>query len=78
MMNHPVRFKDGIDTIAKKVHDLGLKFGIYSDAGSMTCARTMPGSLGYEDIDAQTFAEWGVDCKSPPFAARATVDCDRS
>jgi alpha-galactosidase len=40
---------------------VGLKFGIYTSAGVETCARTMPGSLGHEDLDAQTFAEWGVD-----------------
>lgn len=33
-----------------------------SDAGTATCAG-YPGSLGYEAIDAQTFAEWGIDCK---------------
>jgi hypothetical protein len=30
-------------------------------AGLTTCAG-YPASLGYEDIDAQTFAEWGIDC----------------
>ena len=42
------------------VHSKGLKFGIYSSAGTKTCAG-MPGSLGFETIDAQTFADWGVD-----------------
>jgi len=37
-----------------------LKFGLYSDAGTETCAGR-PGSLGYEEIDAQTYAKWGVD-----------------
>ncbi|KAI5798691.1 glycoside hydrolase superfamily [Pyronema domesticum] len=56
----PERFPEGISGTAKKIHDLGLKLGIYSDAGSLTCAG-YPGSLGYEDIDAQTWEEWGVD-----------------
>lgn len=56
------KFPDGISGVASKVHDLGLKFGIYSDAGTTTCAG-YPGSLGYEEIDATTWAEWGVDCK---------------
>lgn len=30
-------------------------------AGETTCAG-YPASLGYEDIDAHSFAEWGVDC----------------
>lgn len=41
---------------------MGLKMGIYSDAGTKTCAG-YPGSLYYEDVDAATFAGWGVDCK---------------
>lgn len=38
----------------------GLKLGIYADMGSLTCAG-YPGSIGYEKIDAQTFANWKVD-----------------
>lgn len=41
---------------------MGLKLGIYSDAGATTCAG-YPGSLLHEETDAQTWAEWGVDCK---------------
>lgn len=42
------------------VHNKGLLFGLYSDAGVDTCAGR-PGSLGYEVIDARTYAEWKVD-----------------
>ena len=38
----------------------GLKLGIYSDSGFQTCAK-YTASLGYEDMDAQQFADWGVD-----------------
>ena len=44
----------------KYVHSKGLKFGLYSDAGTNTCAHR-PGSLGYEEIDAKTYAQWNVD-----------------
>ncbi|XP_008224996.1 PREDICTED: alpha-galactosidase-like [Prunus mume] len=54
-------FPSGIKTLADYVHARGLKLGIYSDAGYMTCSKTMPGSLGHEEQDARTFAEWGVD-----------------
>ncbi|THU73391.1 hypothetical protein C4D60_Mb04t22350 [Musa balbisiana] len=54
-------FPSGIKSLADYVHAKGLKLGIYSDAGSQTCSRTMPGSLGYEQRDARTFASWGVD-----------------
>jgi hypothetical protein len=42
------------------MHKKGLKLGIYGDVGSLTCAR-YPGSQHYEEIDAQTFADWKVD-----------------
>ncbi|GGS91424.1 glycoside hydrolase family 27 protein [Streptomyces cinerochromogenes] len=56
----PVKFPDGIKGTADYVHSLGLKLGIYEDAGTATCAG-YPGSLGHETTDAQTFASWGVD-----------------
>ena len=54
------KFPDGMKGTADKVHALGLKYGMYSSAGTMTCGQ-YPGSLGYEMIDAKTFADWGVD-----------------
>ena len=42
------------------VHSKGLRFGLYSDAGTKTCAGR-PGSLGYEESDANTYAKWNVD-----------------
>ncbi|KAF9050343.1 glycoside hydrolase superfamily [Panaeolus papilionaceus] len=54
------KFPSGIKGLAKRIHDLGLKIGIYSDAGTHTCGG-YPGSLGYENIDAQTFSGWGID-----------------
>jgi alpha-galactosidase len=56
----PVKFPHGIKALADYVHSLGLKFGIYSDAGTKTCAGC-PGSRGFEELDAQTFASWDVD-----------------
>ncbi|XP_009760245.1 alpha-galactosidase [Nicotiana tabacum] len=54
-------FPSGIKALADYVHGKGLKLGIYSDAGSQTCSKQMPGSLGHEEQDAKTFASWGVD-----------------
>jgi len=56
----PIAFPNGIKPLVDYAHSKGLKFGIYSDAGTYTCARR-PGSLGYEEIDAKAYAEWGVD-----------------
>ena len=43
-----------------KIHKLGLKFGIYGDVGTKTCAG-YPGSYNNLELDAQTYADWGVD-----------------
>ncbi|KAI1818104.1 glycoside hydrolase family 27 protein [Poronia punctata] len=56
----PDKFPSGISGVADKVHDMGLKLGIYSSAGTATCAG-YPASIGYEEIDAASWAAWGVD-----------------
>ncbi|MDD9269350.1 NPCBM/NEW2 domain-containing protein [Paenibacillus sp. GCM10023248] len=56
----PVRFPNGMKALADYIHSKGLKLGLYTDVGYKTCAGR-PGSRGYYDIDAQTYAEWGVD-----------------
>nr|AYV89021.1 hypothetical protein [Tetranychus truncatus] len=58
------RFPSGIKALADWMHSKGLRLGIYGDVGSLTCAgypgQNGPGE-GFFEIDAQTFAEWGVD-----------------
>jgi len=54
------RFPSGLKALADYVHAKGLKFGIYSDAGTKTCAGR-PGSQGHEYQDALEYARWGVD-----------------
>lgn len=56
----PVKFPDGLIWLGRYLKERHLKFGIYSDAGTMTCGG-YPGSLGYEGIDATTFHSWGID-----------------
>ena len=56
----PEKFPNGMKAVADYVHEKGLKFGMYSCAGSLTCGG-FPGSYQYEFIDAETFASWGVD-----------------
>jgi len=53
-------FPSGIKALADYVHSKGLKFGIYSDAGTKTCAGR-PASQGHEYQDALQYARWGVD-----------------
>ncbi|CAG2172143.1 unnamed protein product, partial [Oppiella nova] len=66
LVPHKERFPSGIKGLADYVHSKGLKIGIYGDVGPRTCGG-YPGSNGkndsgdYYDIDAKTFAEWGID-----------------
>eukprot|EP01105_Mastigella_eilhardi_P007781 TRINITY_DN1945_c0_g1_i4.p1 TRINITY_DN1945_c0_g1~~TRINITY_DN1945_c0_g1_i4.p1 ORF type:complete len:287 (+),score=37.97 TRINITY_DN1945_c0_g1_i4:108-863(+) len=56
----PDRFPHGIPWLAQYMHTRGLKLGIYGDYGNYTCGG-YPGSIDYLQIDAETFAFWGVD-----------------
>jgi alpha-galactosidase len=61
------KFPAGIKALADYIHGKGLKIGIYSTPNNKTCTGLYAGytggvgSLGYEKIDAQTYAEWGID-----------------
>ncbi len=46
--------------LADYIHSKGLKFGLYSSPGPLTCGHR-EGSYGHEELDAQTYAAWGVD-----------------
>jgi alpha-galactosidase len=69
----PKNFPSGIKALADYVHSRGLKFGIYSDAGSMTCAKR-PGSLGHEYQDALKYASWDVDYLKYDWCNTSTQD----
>ncbi|HWX91542.1 MAG TPA: alpha-galactosidase [Terriglobales bacterium] len=56
----PKRFPSGIKALADYVHSKGLKLGVYTDAGRLTCQKR-PGSYEHELLDAKTYASWGVD-----------------
>lgn len=56
----PEKFPHGMKTVADYIHSKGLKFGIYSCAGILTCAG-YPSSYDHEYQDARQFARWGVD-----------------
>ncbi len=56
----PQKFPSGIRALADYVHSKGLKFGLYSDAGTGTC-QNRPGSYNHEEQDAKQYAAWGID-----------------
>ncbi|KZT18611.1 carbohydrate-binding module family 35 protein [Neolentinus lepideus HHB14362 ss-1] len=60
------RIPSGVPALASYVHGLGLKFGVYSDAGYYSCdfvggSAHWLGSLGHEKADAAAFTSWGAD-----------------
>ena len=60
LITDPEKFPNGIRALADYVHSKGLKLGIYSDAAEKTCSG-YPGSLGFEEQDANLWAAWGID-----------------
>jgi alpha-galactosidase len=54
----PVRLPSGIDVLANDVHSRGLLLGVWAPVQD---CRQEPGGEGYETIDAETYAAWGVD-----------------
>ena len=70
-------FPSGIKAVADYVHSKGLKFGIYSDAGTGTC-QNRPGSRGYEFQDARQYAAWGVDYLKYDWCNHSTQNSEAS
>ena len=60
MIPDPAKFPWGMKALSDYIHGKGMKFGMYSCCGAMTCAG-FPGSLDHEFADADMFARWGVD-----------------
>lgn len=54
-----MRFPD-IRHLGEWLHSVGLKMGIYSSPGPLTCGKYL-GAWEHEAIDAATYADWGVD-----------------
>ena len=71
-----VNFPSGIRALTDYVNSRGVKLGIYSSNGTLTC-EDYPASLRNERIDAETFAEWGVEyfkydfCHNIPIPSKA-------
>lgn len=54
------RFPNGIKALADYIHNHGLKMGIYTDFGTLTCGG-YPASIFHMQKDTQIFSNWGVD-----------------
>lgn len=62
----PKKFPSGMRVVGAQIHSLGLKFGIYEDAGYATCGGfagsgvPLGGGKAHFLQDAKLFAKWGV------------------
>ncbi len=54
------RFPKGIKSLIDEINAKGLKVGLYTSNGTLTC-EDLPASLYNEAIDADTLAEWGAE-----------------
>lgn len=70
LQTHPERFPNGVEGVVDHIHGLGLRAGIYSDAGANTCGSLWDadpngvgvGLYGHEEQDADLyFNQWGFD-----------------
>jgi alpha-galactosidase len=52
---------DGFRLVGDDLHSLGLKLGVYLDAGNNWNCEEIPGSYGFDQTDAATLASWGAD-----------------
>ena len=61
LSNEDVKFPNGFKTLSDYIHGKGLKFGMYNDIGTNLCAGAAVGTCGHEEVDAQSYVDWGVD-----------------
>ena len=56
-----VRYPSGLKGLGDYIHSKGLKYALYTDAGTKTCSTAMPGTKGHELEDMRAFAGWTAD-----------------
>jgi len=55
------RYPGGLRVLGDYIHKKGLKYALYTDAGTRTCSTAMPGTKDHEFEDMRQFAEWRAD-----------------
>jgi alpha-galactosidase len=55
------RYPSGLRSLGDYIHQRGLKYALYTDAGTHTCSKAMPGTEDHEFEDMAAFAEWRAD-----------------
>ena len=61
LIEDPIRFPSGISWLSNHIHERGLKFGMYTDIGTKTCAGYPGLGNGHTQKDVEQFVEWGID-----------------
>ncbi len=56
-----VRYPSGLRGLGDYIHAKGLRYALYTDAGTKTCSGAMPGTKGHEIEDMKAFADWRAD-----------------
>lgn len=73
-----IRFPSGTPELIKKINGMGLKVGLYSSNGTLTC-EDLPAAFGNEERDAMTIAKWGAEffkydfCHHHPYSKKAPL-----
>jgi len=61
LTNNLKRYPSGLRGLGDAIHRQGLKYALYTDAGTRTCTGDMPGTKDHEYVDMRSFAEWRAD-----------------
>jgi alpha-galactosidase len=72
----PQQWPHGMKAVADDIHSLGLKAGIYTDAGANGCGGANQGSYGHYQQDADQFAAWGFDAVKVDFCGGTQLHLD--
>jgi alpha-galactosidase len=54
-------YPSGLRGLGDYIHRRGLKYALYTDAGTHTCSKAMPGTKDHEFEDMAAFAAWRAD-----------------
>lgn len=69
------KFPSGIPSLITKINSMGLKVGLYTSNGTLTC-EDLPASLGKEALDAKTIASWGCEFFKYDFCHHQVISGD--
>jgi alpha-galactosidase len=63
----------GLPWLTRALHSVGLRVGLYTDAGANGCGGARQGSYGHYQQDVNTFAAWGFDAVKVDFCGGAEL-----